>query len=176
MTVTTSYFRRHLSLVTLLAAWVTSMSATSISFADGYQGQRILHSKNNNNNNIIQHWTQQLQKGYKRRVRADPSFSSKSITEVIVAAGTQFAAEWNRRGADRILPEIDFIIPAILTAVFGKYYRYVLTPKRRHNAHSTPPPYPRVFVKFLKEPFFLPWPYQSRCLWNNRLCCELLLG
>ena len=72
----------------------------------------------------IQRWTQQLQTGYQRRVAADPAFASKSITEVLVAAGTQLTAEWNRRGADRLLPELDFVVPAILTAVFGKYYRY----------------------------------------------------
>lgn len=65
----------------------------------------------------------QLKTGYERRVTADPSFPQKSVTEVILAAGTQFAAEWNRRGADRLLPEADFVLPAILTAIFGKYYR-----------------------------------------------------
>lgn len=68
-------------------------------------------------------WTNQLQKGYQQRVAADPTFPQKSITEVILAAGTQLAAEWNRRGADRLLPEIDFVMPGVLTAVFGKYYR-----------------------------------------------------
>lgn len=72
----------------------------------------------------IKKWTQQLQTGYQRRIAADPQFASKSITEVLVAAGTQLTAEWNRRGADRLLPELDFVVPAILTAVFGKYYRY----------------------------------------------------
>ncbi|KAG7370761.1 RETICULATA-related protein [Nitzschia inconspicua] len=70
----------------------------------------------------IQRWSKQLQKGYQRRVAADPTFVSKSATEVLVAAGTQFTAEWNRRGADRLLPELDFVVPAIVTAVFGKYY------------------------------------------------------
>jgi hypothetical protein len=71
----------------------------------------------------IQKWTQQLQKGYQQRVAADPQFASKSVTEVLVAAGTQLTAEWNRRGANRLLSELDFVVPAILTAVFGKYYR-----------------------------------------------------
>mmetsp|Transcript_31365 Transcript_31365/g.75577 ORF Transcript_31365/g.75577 Transcript_31365/m.75577 type:complete len:282 (+) Transcript_31365:72-917(+) len=66
--------------------------------------------------------TNQVKTGYNRRVAADPSFAAKSVTEVILAAGTQLAAEWNRRGASRLLPEIDFVLPGVLTAVFGKYY------------------------------------------------------
>jgi len=70
----------------------------------------------------VRNWTNQIKKGYQQRVAADPSFPTKSVTEVLVAAGTQLTAEWNRRGADRLLPELDFMVPAILTAVFGKYY------------------------------------------------------
>lgn len=72
----------------------------------------------------LRRWSQEFKDGYSRRVAADPSFSAKSVTEVFLAAGTQLTAEWNRRGADRLLPEIDFVIPGVLTAVFGKYYRY----------------------------------------------------
>jgi hypothetical protein len=68
-------------------------------------------------------WSKQIREGYQCRVAADPSFLQKSFTEVLLAAGTQFAAEWNRRGAARLIPEADFVLPAILTAVFGKYYR-----------------------------------------------------
>ena len=68
-------------------------------------------------------WSHDLQKGYRRRITADPAFKVKSITEVLLAAGTQLTAEWNRRGRARLLPEIDFVVPGILTAVFGKYYR-----------------------------------------------------
>ena len=71
-------------------------------------------------------WSKRIQTGYRRRVAADPNFLSKSVTEVLVAAGTQLTAEWNRRGADRLLPEIDFVVPGILSAVAGKYYRYVV--------------------------------------------------
>jgi hypothetical protein len=74
---------------------------------------------------LLKRWSQQLTTGYRRRVAADPSFPQKSVTEVLLAAGTQYTAEWNRRGADRLIPEIDFVVPAILTAVFGKYFRYV---------------------------------------------------
>lgn len=71
----------------------------------------------------LRRWSKELKTGYSRRVAADPSFPAKSITEVLLAAGTQLTAEWNRRGATRMIPEIDFVIPGILTAVFGKYYR-----------------------------------------------------
>lgn len=64
-------------------------------------------------------WSHDLKTGYKRRVAADPSFPAKSITEVLLAAGTQLTAEWTRRGTSRLMPEIDFVIPAILTAMFG---------------------------------------------------------
>jgi hypothetical protein len=74
----------------------------------------------------LKQWSNQLETGYKRRVAANPSFPAKSITEVLLAAGTQLAAECNRRGTSRLLPEIDFVVPAIFTAVFGKYYRYVV--------------------------------------------------
>lgn len=74
-------------------------------------------------------WKEQVQKGYDRRVNADPSFLGKSITEVFVAAGTQLMAEWNRRGASRMIHELDFVVPAILTAVFGKYYSMWRTAK-----------------------------------------------
>jgi hypothetical protein len=71
----------------------------------------------------LRRWSQDFKTGYSRRVAADPSFQAKSVTEVFLAAGTQLTAEWNRRGSDRLLPEIDFVIPGVLTAVFGKYYR-----------------------------------------------------
>lgn len=59
--------------------------------------------------------------GLNQRLAADPSFLKKSVTEVVIAAGTQLSAEWNRRGAS-ILPELDFVVAGVLTAVFGKYY------------------------------------------------------
>lgn len=60
--------------------------------------------------------------GYKQRLAADPSFLSKSILEILLAAATQYTAEISRRGYDRILPEIDFVAAGILTAVVGKYF------------------------------------------------------
>jgi hypothetical protein len=77
-----------------------------------------------------------VQIGYHRRVNADPSFFWKSVTEVLVAAGTQLMAEWNRRGATRMVSELDFVVPAVLTAVFGKYYRYVRTKRGRRSEPS----------------------------------------
>ena len=40
--------------------------------------------------------------------------------KVIIAAGTQFIAEWNSRGQYRIIAEIDFVVAGILTAIVGK--------------------------------------------------------
>mmetsp|Transcript_25975 Transcript_25975/g.71272 ORF Transcript_25975/g.71272 Transcript_25975/m.71272 type:complete len:410 (+) Transcript_25975:294-1523(+) len=77
----------------------------------------------------VRSWKQQVLKGYSRRINADPSFVGKSITEVLVAAGTQLMAEWNRRGASRIMYELDFVVPAILTAISGKYYSMWRTAK-----------------------------------------------
>lgn len=74
----------------------------------------------------VKRWSQEVKTGYQRRIAADPLFPQKSVTEVLLAAGTQLAAEWSRRGAIRLIPEADFVIPAILTAVFGKYYRCVM--------------------------------------------------
>lgn len=62
-----------------------------------------------------------LRDGYRQRVDADPSFGWKSLAEVILAAGTQFTAELERRGPDRIMPEIDFVVAGLLTAIYGKY-------------------------------------------------------
>lgn len=82
--------------------------------------------------------TYQVKTGYNRRVAADPSFPAKSVTEVILAAGTQLAAEWNRRGASRLLPEIDFVLPGVLTAVFGKYYSMWRVAKTTDDQSSKP--------------------------------------
>jgi hypothetical protein len=71
----------------------------------------------------LRRWSHDLKTGYKQRIAADPSFPAKSITELILAAGSQLTAEWNQRGSSRLLPEIDFVTPGVLTAVFGKYYR-----------------------------------------------------
>ena len=62
-----------------------------------------------------------LREGFDLRKAADPSFLTKSIAEVILSASTQLTAELKRRGADRMLPEIDFVIAGVATAVFGKY-------------------------------------------------------
>mmetsp|Transcript_14772 Transcript_14772/g.23102 ORF Transcript_14772/g.23102 Transcript_14772/m.23102 type:complete len:278 (-) Transcript_14772:2428-3261(-) len=60
--------------------------------------------------------------GYEQRVTADPRFAEKSAVEIIVAAGTQFTAELNRRGKTHLIPELDFVVAGILTAIAGKYY------------------------------------------------------
>jgi hypothetical protein len=56
------------------------------------------------------------------RLAADPNFVSKSVTEVILAAITQFIAECSRRGRTNMITEIDFVIAGIFTAIAGKYY------------------------------------------------------
>lgn len=60
--------------------------------------------------------------GYRQRVSADPSFPVKSVAEVFLAAGTQLLAEVERRGCHRLLPELDFVLAGVLTAIVGKYY------------------------------------------------------
>uniref|UniRef100_A0A7S2EFC0 Uncharacterized protein n=1 Tax=Trieres chinensis TaxID=1514140 RepID=A0A7S2EFC0_TRICV len=62
-------------------------------------------------------------RGYRLRVAADPSFPAKSAAEVLLAAGTQFAAELGRRGGySGVVREVDFVVAGILTAIAGKYY------------------------------------------------------
>jgi len=63
-----------------------------------------------------------VQLQYQQRVAADSQFVTKSITEIALAAGTQLTAEISRRGLHRIVPECDFVIAGILTAIVGKYY------------------------------------------------------
>lgn len=63
-----------------------------------------------------------IKSGYKQRLAADPSFPQKSVTELLLAAGTQLTAEWNRRGATGLNTEIDFVVAGVLTACYGKFY------------------------------------------------------
>lgn len=84
----------------------------------------------------IKTFTQPIANGYARRIKADPSFAWKSITEVFLAAGTQFAAEFNRRGSTRMLPEADFVFSGVLTAVAGKYYSMWRTAKTLEDAEN----------------------------------------
>ena len=60
--------------------------------------------------------------GYQQRVAADSSFPTKAVTEIILAVGTQLAAEWNRRGASHLRLELDFVVAGVLTACYGKFY------------------------------------------------------
>jgi hypothetical protein len=71
--------------------------------------------------NPIRSFANDVKIGYRQRVAADPSFGAKSVTEILLAAGTQFTAEWERRGS-QLLPEFDFVLAGVLTAVVGKYY------------------------------------------------------
>lgn len=69
----------------------------------------------------IRKLTSSISTGFQNRVEADPFFAMKSTTELLLAAGTQLSAEWNRRGSS-LLPELDFVIAGVLTAMVGKYY------------------------------------------------------
>lgn len=81
----------------------------------------IVESKSLMTANPFKTLKQEIALGYEQRIAADPSFKFKSCAEVLIAASTQFSAEWQQRGVN-LLPEIDFVVAAILTAVFGKYY------------------------------------------------------
>lgn len=70
----------------------------------------------------ISKMTSSISDGFQKRVAADPNFLVKSCLEVVLAAGTQFAAELSRRGAAGCLTEIDFVVAGVLTAICGKYY------------------------------------------------------
>jgi hypothetical protein len=63
-----------------------------------------------------------VSRGYRARVAADPNFLAKSLLEVILAAGSQMAAEVSRRGARGCATEVDFVVAGVLTAIAGKYY------------------------------------------------------
>ena len=64
----------------------------------------------------------EIRNQYRMRVAADPDFVQKSIVEIIFAISMQFMAEVSKRGMHRIVPEIDFVIAGIFTAMAGKYY------------------------------------------------------
>jgi hypothetical protein len=70
----------------------------------------------------VRRWTKSVSTGFQQRVEADSSFPMKSATELVLAAGTQLSAEWNRRGTAAMVPEFDFIVAGVLTAMCGKYY------------------------------------------------------
>eukprot|EP00550_Attheya_septentrionalis_P012868 CAMPEP_0198302906 /NCGR_PEP_ID=MMETSP1449-20131203/56614_1 /TAXON_ID=420275 /ORGANISM="Attheya septentrionalis, Strain CCMP2084" /LENGTH=258 /DNA_ID=CAMNT_0044005385 /DNA_START=235 /DNA_END=1011 /DNA_ORIENTATION=- len=77
---------------------------------------------------------------YQQRVAADPNFATKSLVEVLTAAGTQFMAEVSRRGAHGIIPEIDFVLAGLLTAVAGKYYSmWRVAPTAQTTVQTEPP-------------------------------------
>ena len=88
--------------------------------------RKISNDDNSNMRDIVRggdiNFISRLKEGYNQRISADPSFLSKSIIEVILAATTQYIAERSRRGKSRIIPEIDFVFAGVLTAVCGKYY------------------------------------------------------
>jgi hypothetical protein len=128
-TMTTFPIRRYylLLLVALLCTEGCRALASPVSAA---KGQSPADQKNASKKwsplsiltkNTSTQWTRDIAIGYRRRVAADPSFPLKSLTEILVAASTQFTAEWGRRGRDQLLPQFDFVFAGILTAVYGKY-------------------------------------------------------
>jgi Protein RETICULATA-related len=72
--------------------------------------------------NPLQKWRRDVKVGWEARINADPNFAFKSSAEVALAALTQLSAEWNRRGGHRMLPEIDFVMGGVITAIAGKYF------------------------------------------------------
>ncbi len=74
---------------------------------------------------------------FRIRVAADPDFVQKSIVEIIFAILMQFAAEVSKRGRHRIVPEIDFVIAGIFTAIAGKYYSMWRVAKTVSSSEST---------------------------------------
>ena len=72
---------------------------------------------------VPRRWVDEIAQGYCNRRTADPNFLLKSTLEVALAASTQFAAEWNNRGgAANMIQQVDFVVPAVLTAIAGKYF------------------------------------------------------
>ena len=111
----------------------------------------------------VQSWNDKVRTAYRKRTNADPSFFAKSVTEVLVAAGTQLMAEWNRRGASRMVSELDFVVPAVLTAVFGKYYRWVS--KKMFEGNIATNFVSQIYVKLLISLCFHGY-CQCRCIWK----------
>lgn len=70
----------------------------------------------------ISKFSRSVSNGLQQRIAADPSFVMKSFSELVLAAGSQFAAEWSQRGASNLIPELDFVVAGVLTAMAGKYY------------------------------------------------------
>lgn len=116
----------HLSLLNCTCEAFTTLPKTKLRTSpkrQGYDYSRVTMSKSRGGGGVtIASFTKSLAHQYRLRLVADPNFWHKSITEVILAAGTQFAAEIGRRGRDRMVPESDFVLAGLLTAVAGKYY------------------------------------------------------
>jgi hypothetical protein len=105
-------------------------------------------------------WRNRLKQAWEARVQADPNFAFKSAAEVGLAASTQLAAELAQRGADRLLPEIDFVVGGVLTAVAGKYLAmWKVAPTKRTATTTTTPLIrePRVFNLVVPTNAFQPW-------------------
>jgi Protein RETICULATA-related len=96
---------RYIPVTTIILALVVFLTALSSSHAL---------------TNPARKWINTLTIEYERRKLADPAFAAKSVTEIILAASTQLAAEYKQRG-EQLIPEMDFVFAGVLTAVYGKY-------------------------------------------------------
>jgi Protein RETICULATA-related len=120
-------FLKRLLLLLVLLLFVEGCRALAPSTGKAAKGQNLAAARSVRQKKWLRNlstplqWTSDIAIGYQRRVAADPSFPLKSATEIVVAASTQFAAEWSRRGRDQLLPQFDFVLAGVLTAVYGKY-------------------------------------------------------
>jgi len=114
----------HLSLYYTCGAFTTLTKAkihTSRNHRDRADSTLLMSESRGGGYNIAS-FTRSFGNQYRLRLEADPNFVAKSITEIFLAAGTQFTAEIGRRGRDRMIPESDFVVAGLLTAIAGKYY------------------------------------------------------
>lgn len=79
-------------------------------------------------------WKNEVHLGFERRIAADPAFLKKSVVEVFLAASTQLSAELSQRGSHRMIPEVDFVVAGVLTAIVGKYYSMWRVAKTQRGA------------------------------------------
>jgi Protein RETICULATA-related len=88
--------------------------------------------------NPLQKWRRDARLGWEARTNADPNFAFKSTAEVALAALTQLSAEWKSRGLNRMLPEVDFVVGGVVTAIAGKYFAmWRVAPTRAAAATAT---------------------------------------
>lgn len=120
-----------LTLIQLFLVGTTTTTIESLALLPKQQHYAQKQQKQLRNLFSIQFSNDNIIKGYNQRIEADPKFLKKSIIEITLAASTQFIAEYNRRGGNNILIEIDYVLAGILTAIIGKYYSMWKTAKTK---------------------------------------------